>query len=442
MIPSGNVYLMKIENREFIQQAKARVIQQTGSTKIAATLEHALANTLDTTLQRGDHGIFVITGDIPAMWLRDSTCQMRPYLLFCQQHPELQQMISAVIQQQLFFITLDPYANAFNRQPNAAGHKSDLTAMQPQVWERKYEIDSLCYPLQLAWQFWKITGSVSHFTETFSRACWQILDLWQTEQHHTARSPYRFQRPNPPAVTDTLGYDGKGAPVNYTGMTWSGFRPSDDACDWGYLVPANFFATVVLGYMAEIARDVLHDNSLCRKAAALKAAILEGINNHAVVQHPQYGEMYCYETDGAGHHRLMDDANVPSLLSLPLLGALKKDDPRYQNTRRFILSADNPTFRAGRFAQGIGSPHTPTGYIWPIALAVQGLTTSDPAEKLAMIQMMAATDADTGLMHESFDPDNPARFTRPWFSWANAMFCELVLDYCGLRLNDLLGNKE
>lgn len=433
---------MNIENREFIQQCCEQVRQQMGSNTIAATLRHALTNTLDTTLQRGDRGVFVITGDIPAMWLRDSACQMRPYLLFCQQHPELQAMIAGVIQQQMHFITLDPYANAFNRYPDSTGHQSDLTHMQPQIWERKYEVDSLCYPLQLAWLFWKITGITSHFTDTFTRACSLVLNQWEIEQHHHSRSPYRFERPHPPVPTDTLGYEGKGAPVSYTGMTWSGFRPSDDACDWGYLVPANFFASVVLDYLAEIAREVLNNRRLERRATALKSAIEEGIEKHAVVHHPDYGEIYCYETDGAGHYLLMDDANVPSLLSLPLLGAIANDHPRYLNTRRFILSGDNPYFHRGRFAQGVGSPHTPTGFIWPIALAVQGLTARDPAEKLAMIQMMTATDAGSGLMHESFDPDNPARFTRPWFSWANAMFCELVLDYCGLSVSKLIANKE
>lgn len=433
---------MKIHNREFINVSKAQVLRQTGSEKIAAILERALNNTLDTTVQPGENGVFVITGDIPAMWLRDSACQMRPYLLFCRQHSELQAMISGVIQQQMHFITLDPYANAFNRHPDSAGHQSDLTTMQPHIWERKYEIDSLCYPLQLAWLFWKTAGSTSHFNDTFIRASQRILGVWETEQHHMQRSSYRFQRPDPPAPTDTLPHDGKGAPVSYTGMTWSGFRPSDDACRWGYLVPANFFATVVLGYLEEIARDVLHDENTRCRAAALKEIMLAGIEGYAVVTHPLYGEIYCYETDGAGHHLLMDDANVPSLLSLPLLGALAKDDPRYLNTRRFILSEANPYFNAGRYARGVGSLHTPEGYIWPIALAIQGLTATDPAEQRAMIQMLIETDDDTGLMHESLHPDDPSRYTRPWFSWANAMFCELVLDYCGLKLNDLIITQE
>lgn len=433
---------MKIQDREFINVCKEQILRLTGNEKIAAILERALANTLDTTLQTSEHGVFAITGDIPAMWLRDSACQMRPYLLFCQQHQELQAMIAGVLQQQLHFITLDPYANAFNRHPDGSGHQSDLTDMQPQIWERKYEIDSLCYPLQLAWLFWKVTGITRHFNETFVQASNLILDLWETELHHEEQSPYRFQRPNPPAPTDTLTHEGKGAPVSYTGMTWSGFRPSDDACRWGYLVPANFFAVVVLGYLEEIAHEVLHDEDLRLRAAWLKDTIRTGIERFAVTEHEKYGAMYCYETDGQGNALLMDDANIPSLLSLPLLGALAKDDPRYLNTRRFILSPDNPSFTAGHFAQGVGSPHTPEGYIWPIALAVQGLTSDDAAEKLAMIQMLIATDNDTGMMHESFDPDDPSRFTRPWFSWANAMFCELVLDYCGLRLNDLINTRE
>lgn len=433
---------MNIQDREFIAISKAQALRCTGNVKIAEILERGLANTLDTTVQKSDNGVFIITGDIPAMWLRDSACQIRPYLLFCQQHRELQTLIAGVISQQMHFITLDPYANAFNRHPDGSGHQSDLTAMHAQIWERKYEIDSLCYPLQLAWLFWKITGITTHFDQTFIQASRLILELWETEQHHGQRSAYHFQRPNPPAPTDTLPCNGKGAPVSYTGMTWSGFRPSDDACTWGYLVPANFFATVALGYLEDIARDVLHDNAMRCNAVALRATIRAGIEAHAVVRHPDYGEMYCYETDGLGNVLLMDDANVPSLLSLPLLGALAKDDPRYLNTRRFILSTDNPFYRTGKYAQGVGSPHTPTGYIWPIALAVQGLTTDDPAEKLAMIKMLIDTDDNTGMMHESFDPSDPSRYTRPWFSWANAMFCELALDYCGLRLNDLIHQKE
>jgi meiotically up-regulated gene 157 (Mug157) protein len=214
-------------------------------------------------------------------------------------------------------------------------------------------------------------------------------------------------------------------------MTWSGFRPSDDACSYGYLIPANMFAVVVLGYLAEIARDVWGDTEMETEARRLAGEIDAGIQAHGIVEHPSYGAIYAYEADGLGHHALMDDANVPSLLSIPYLGYRGADDPLYQNTRRFILSRGNPYFFEGSAAAGIGSPHTPHRYIWPLALAMQGLTATDPAERERMLDLLERTDAGTQYMHESFFADNPGRFTRSWFAWANALFSELVLAYCG-----------
>lgn len=243
-------------------------------------------------------------------------------------------------------------------------------------------------------------------------------------------------------LRDTRG--GKGAEVAYTGMTWSGFRPSDDACAYGYLIPSNMFAVVVLGYLAEICRDVLRDSELEAEAEKLADEIRHGIESYGVVDHPEYGNIYAYETDGKGNHLLMDDANVPSLLSIPYLGYTSADDPIYQNTRRFVLSHANPYYYQGTASAGVGSPHTPDRYIWPIALAIQGLTTTDREEKLRLLRLMAETDAGTGMMHEGFLVDDPTRYTRPWFSWANMMFCELMMDYCGLRVkaNGIGGGRQ
>jgi meiotically up-regulated gene 157 (Mug157) protein len=200
-------------------------------------------------------------------------------------------------------------------------------------------------------------------------------------------------------------------------------------------MPANMFAVVVLRYLAEIASEVLNDSELEGDSRALAHEIEEGIRKFGVVEHTEYGTIYAYETDGLGLYNLMDDANVPSLLSIPYIGYASAEDPVYQNTRRFVLSTDNPYFYQGKYAEGIGSPHTPDRYIWHIALAIQGLTASDKEEKNRLLELLAATDAGTGMMHEGFHADDPEKYTREWFSWANMLFCELILDVCNIHLN-------
>nr|WP_090806716.1 glycoside hydrolase family 125 protein [Paenibacillus sp. 276b] len=396
--------------------------------KLAQLFQNCYPNTLETTFQQLEDGTaFVITGDIPAMWLRDSSAQVRHYIGDAVKDSELADLIKGVIRKQMFYINLDPYANAFNREGNNHGHKDDITEHNPWVWERKYEIDSLCYPIQLAYLFWKATGDIEIFDDVFQEAVLNILDLWTKEQRHE-QSPYTFERLNCPE-TDTLSYGGRGTPVAYTGMTWSGFRPSDDACTYGYLVPANMFAAVALRYIVEINKDVLRHQDIGRRSQLLLDEIEEGIQTYAITEHPVYGRIYAYETDGMGNYNLMDDANVPSLLSLPYLGYCKADDPVYLNTRRFILSKDNPYYFAGEKAKGIGSPHTPHNYIWHIALAMQGLTTEDPEELEQLLVLLETTDADTGFMHEGFDVNDPGKFTRPWFAWANSICSELIMKY-------------
>ncbi|WP_027093810.1 glycoside hydrolase family 125 protein [Cohnella thermotolerans] len=404
--------------------------------RLALIFRNALSNTLKTTVKRMPDGTtFVITGDIPAMWLRDSAAQVRPFLALAADSPELADMIEGLVARQIACLSADPYANAFNEGPTGQGHQNDRTDMKPWIWERKYEIDSLCYPIHLAYLLWKKTGRTSHLGSGFASAARIVIATWRTEQHHGTKSSYRFERRDCPP-SDTLEREGRGAEVGYTGMTWSGFRPSDDACKYGYLVPSNMFAVVALRNLTEIADCVLRDEPLAKDAAALAAEIDAGIREHGIVRHPDFGPMYAYETDGFGRHHLMDDANVPSLLSIPYLGYAPADDPIYLNTRRFVLSRANPYYYEGRAASGVGSPHTPADYVWPIALAMQGLTSPDPEEKLRMLELMAATDAGTGMMHEGFHADDPTRFTRAWFSWANMMYCELLMDYCGIRIGD------
>ncbi len=383
-------------------------------------------NTLETTTKLlDDQSAFVITGDIPAMWLRDSSAQVRHYLPLAAGDEELQRLLEGLIRRQMSYIHIDPYANAFNEDANDNRYDQDLTELDAWVWERKYEIDSLCYPIQLAYLYWKETGNAGVFDDSFCSGIHTIIALWRTEQRHAEQSPYRFARVDCPP-SDTLRNNRMGMPVNYTGMTWSGFRPSDDACTFGYLIPSNMFAVVVLRYVEEIAAEVWDDEELVRLAAELREEIDFGIQTYGTYLHPKYGKIYAYETDGFGNHNLMDDANVPSLLSIPYLGYATFDDPIYQNTRKFILSSDNPYYHEGKYAKGIGSPHTPAGYIWPIGLAMQALTAQGEAEIRELLSMLQRTDADTGFMHEGFDPDCPESYTRPWFAWANSLFGELI----------------
>lgn len=394
--------------------------------KLSRMFKKCFPNSLQTATELLPDGTtFIFTGDIPAMWLRDSSAQIRPYLPLAKHDRQLRQIIAGLIKRQFRYILIDPYANAFNKKPNRQGHPGDLTARNPWVWERKYEIDSLCYPIQLSYLYWQITGLTDIFDAEFKQALVSILKLWRTEQRHHQRSRYSFQRLNCPP-TDTLKNNGRGLPVNFTGMTWSGFRPSDDACTFGYLIPANMFAVVALDYITMIAREVLRDRSLASSASDLRAEIDYGIKTYGIYNHPRFGKIFCYETDGFGNYNLMDDANVPSLLSIPYLGYTTVNDPVYQNTRCFILSEANPCYFKGRFAAGVGSPHTQDGYIWPIALMIQALTTNDLAEIKSLLKMISETDAHTDLIHESFDPDDPCRYTRDWFAWANSLFGELI----------------
>lgn len=402
----------------------------------AINFNHSFSNTLETTLKVHDDGTtFLLTGDIPAMWLRDSTAQMRPYLVLVEKDEAIRNLIAGLVRKQMYYINLDPYANAFNESENFAGHQSDHTnfnSAKGWIWERKYEIDSLCYPVQLAYLLYKNTGYTEHFDEVFVEAASKILDVFEIEQNHE-KSEYRFVR-DTERLEDTLPREGRGTAVAYTGMTWSGFRPSDDACQYGYLVPSNMFAVVVLDYLVEIFTNLIPNDTLACRAEKLCMVIRDGLENHAKTTNQKGETIWAYEVDGLGQASIMDDSNVPNLMAAPYLGFCEMDDACYLQTRETLLSQENPFYYEGTYACGIGSSHTPENYVWPIAMAMEGLTSLDKKEKRRILDQLVATDAGTHLMHEGFDVDNPKHYTREWFSWANMMFCELVMDYFDIRV--------
>ena len=395
--------------------------------ELSKLFERCFPMTWNETLQLLPDGtVFVITGDIPAMWLRDSTAQIFPYSLICSEDAVLQVLIRGVINRQMQYILIDPYANAFNIEPNKQGHQTDKTDQNDWVWERKFELDSLLYPIQLLWAFWNMTSDETIFTPAIKNALTCIVRVLQTEQKHLSRSAYHFFRHNTIEL-DNLPNFGKGNPVDETGMIWSAFRPSDDRCLYNYHIPSQMFAVVVLDNLSDIFINQYQDFALADEVAILREQIDAGINQYGIYNHPTYGEIYAYETDGRGNYELMDDANIPSLLSIPYLGYIANDDPIYKNTRRFILSRDNPWYFSGKYASGIGSPHTGKGKIWHLSLLTQALTTDDPLELDRILNYLKDSHAGTYLMHESFNPDNPAEFTRQSFAWTNALYSELIL---------------
>jgi hypothetical protein len=383
-----------------------------GSAQEQELFANALTDAEKHATETADGTVYVSTGDIPAEWLRDASAEVRPYLYFAKSDPAVAKFIAGVIAREAKYINVDPYANAFTE---------DYT-----VWERKYELDSLAYPIILSFTYWKVTGDRSIFTGDVSRAFGKIVDLMQTEQRHDERSHYTHPQ---------LSNGGKGASVADTGMVWSGFRPSDDFTTYGYLIPSEMMAVVALGDLAEVETDVYHNQSKSNTDMALRLQINQGIQKYGIVDEPGFGKIYAYEVDGFGHVLLTDDANVPSLLSAPYLGYCSVNDPVYQNTRHFLLSKENPTYEEGKIAKGIGSYHTPSRdknspfkyWIWPLSLVMQDFTSRSPQKQNSLLKMILSSDPGDHLLHESFDPDDAKRLTRQDFAWPNSLFAELVL---------------
>lgn len=413
-----------------IQDIKAMLVNP----KIAWMFENCYPNTLDTTVHfdeggnagRGD--TFIYTGDIPAMWLRDSGAQVWPYVRYAAVDPNMRKMIAGTIIRQFKLICMDPYANAFNDGPTGEGHTDDKTGERPNknVFERKWEIDSHCYPIRLAYAYWKTTGDTSVFDEEWLDAIELTLKVFKDQQRKKGHGDYFFLRETDRQF-DTKCCVGKGNPVKPCGLIASSFRPSDDATTFEFLVPANFFAVKSLRQAAEILETVNHQGRLARECTSLADEVEKALKKHAVVKHPKYGKIYAYEVDGFGNALMMDDANIPSLLSLPYLEAVDIKDPVYKKTRKFILSEYNPYFHKGKVAEGVGSPHIDHDMIWPMSIMMRAFTAQSDKEIKKCVEMLMNTDANTGFMHESFHKDNAEDFTREWFAWQNSLFGELIV---------------
>ncbi|MDM8258076.1 glycoside hydrolase family 125 protein [Phocaeicola barnesiae] len=422
-----------LEKRAFVSSTVERkldeVVAKIADDKLKWMFINCFPNTLDTTvkfkMRDGYPDTFVITGDINAMWLRDSSAQVQNYLSLAAEDEALREMIKGLINRQLDCILLDPYANAFNDGPTASGWQTDATEMRKEVNERKWEIDSLCYPIRLIYQYWKATGDDSVFNAKWEKAMALILKTFQEQQRKENDGPYSFERHTGNAIGTLVNRTGN--PVNPVGMVVSCFRPSDDATIFGFLVPSNMFIVASMRQLSEIIRTTGNGKNLLNQTERLKKEVDEAIQKYGIVNHPVFGKIYAYEVDGYGGCNLMDDANNPSLLSVPYFGYVNADDPVYQNTRKFVWSKHNPYFFKGTVAEGIGGPHCGKDKIWPMSIISKALTSEDKEEIAECLRVLVNTDGNTGFIHESFHKDNPADFSRGWFAWANTLFAELVL---------------
>ena len=448
--PADNIRVTRrpvLEERLFTSDAIEKKIKEVkkllkDAPYLAWMFENCFPNTLDTTVhysqtEVGDDDTFVYTGDIHAMWLRDSGAQVWPYVQFAKNDEKIRRMVRGTILRQLKCICLDPYANAFNFGPTGSEWMSDYTDMNPNLHERKYEIDSLCYPIRLAYYYWQVTGDASIFGDLWREAVDKILKTFREQQRKENKGPYRFMRKTERQY-DTVCNDGYGNPVKPVGLIASVFRPSDDATVFLYLVPSNFFAVTSLRKIAEILTTVNHDAASAVQFSKLADEVETALRKYAIHNHPKYGRIYAFEVDGFGNQLLMDDANVPSLLAMAYLGDVDINDPIYQNTRRFVWSEDNPYFFRGKQGEGIGGPHIGHDMVWPMSIMMRAFTSQDDNEIIQCLQMLVDTDNGTGFMHESFHKDNAAKYTRSWFAWQNTLFGELILKLIDEGKVDLL----
>ncbi|KAJ3162208.1 hypothetical protein HK101_000758 [Irineochytrium annulatum] len=424
---------------------------------IATLFANCYPNTLDTTVAshvpsseavveldgRKRPDSFIITGDIPAMWLRDSMNQVAPYMALIKEDDALRELVLGLIYRQAKCILSHPYSNAFRRTLCDPWDWSSDKVTPPipstsAIWESKYELDSLCAFLKLSTSYHSRAGSAPFVSDRQWLAALKLTLATMRKQQKTTpmdgEVEYTFRRASD-VPSDTLTLGGRGPPGRRCGMVRTAFRPSDDAAVFPFHLPSNCMAAVELRRCAALLfADVRNAEqmSLAEECKALAGEIQEGIERWGVVTHPTLGRVYAYEVDGRGGHLLMDDANVPSLLSLPYLGFCSADDPLYLATRAMVLSGDHNAFYfSGSAGTGVGSPHTGLGWIWPMGMIVQGLTAVEEKERWECLEMLVCAAREEGFMHESFWMDDARKFTRAWFAWANALFGELVIKVVG-----------
>ncbi|HEU0276298.1 MAG TPA: glycoside hydrolase family 125 protein, partial [Rhodanobacteraceae bacterium] len=347
-----------------VEQELVRIQAHIDNPKLAWLFGNCYPNTLDTTVNvgtlEGKPDTFIVTGDIDAMWLRDSSAQVWPYLPLAARDEALRRLYRGLIHRHAHSILIDPYANAFMADPHAhttlpwAQH--DDTDMLPGVAERKWEIDSPCWTIRLAHGYWRATGDRAPFDDAWREAMRRVVDTFRVQQRKDGPGPYHFQRAAV-SPTDTLALGGYGWPARPVGLIHSMFRPSDDACRYSLFVPGNWFAVVSLRQLATMVNALFADQAFAAECIALADEVQAALGKYGTLHGGHGAGAWAYEVNGYGDQACMDDANVPSLLGLPYLGCMPRTDARYRATRQLVWSDRNPYFFSGRVADGIGGPH-------------------------------------------------------------------------------------
>lgn len=420
--------------------------------------QNSYPNTLDTAVKWKGYAAdnaqeeltFLITGDINAMWLRDSSNQVQSYLplLNASSDPNsIASLFRGVINLQARYLLTSPYCNSF-QPPVESGIKIAVndaasqdtvfpTYSNTSVFECKYELDSLAAFLQVSSDYYKATGDVEFFGKfKWTQAVEAVLKVAQDmmtptygDNGEVLKSPYTFTRLTTRA-TETFANDGLGNPTaNGTGLIRSGFRPSDDATIYQYYIPSNMMFSAYLASASEIMSKLSTSNSaaLAQRMSSLSSSLRDSIEAYGTVTHPKFGKIYAFEVDGFGSSNIMDDANIPSLLSAPFIG-YKYDSQTYSNTRSLVLSASNSYFMRGPVINAVGGPHQGPGMAWPMASIMRIFTTQNDDEIVNELRQIVSSTDGLGLIHESINTFNASDWTRQWFSWANGLFGQMILD--------------
>ncbi|CAL3963866.1 unnamed protein product [Diplocarpon coronariae] len=461
--------------------------------------ENSYPNTLDTMIkwrgyakEPGAEGVeekitdeeltYVITGDIDAMWLRDSASQILVYLPLLEASEDKDSLASlwrGLINIHARYIVISPYCHSFQPPPESGvqpTHNGAYSQNHPdppydplKVFDCKWELDSLASFLQISVAYYERTKDIDFFqkyswipaVEAAVLAAAAMKLGTYAKDGKVEKSAWTFTGWTNRG-TETLSNDGLGNPTKENGMIRTAFRPSDDACIYQLLVPANMMWAKYLEDGSLIMEQLKGENAkdITNKMRDQAFGIRQGIDRDAIVHHRDFGDIFAYEIDGYGGANLMDDANVPSLLAIPLWNysesAFKLPPPPhgekaknyaeiYANTRRFVLSDNNPYFMKGPVISAIGGPHVGPGRAWPMAAIIRAITSYSTLGSLAaggldkvsqkdiedevkqQIGMVLNSTAGTGVVHESVDTFNQNKWSRAWFGWANGLLGELLI---------------
>ncbi|ODV89332.1 glycoside hydrolase family 125 protein [Tortispora caseinolytica NRRL Y-17796] len=440
------------ECRTFVSRAVDQQIEdmkdRMSDPDLAQLFENCYPNTLDTTIRWHDSNqeyprTFVVTGDIDAEWLRDSAHQLSVYMPLLSHDKSLKRLVLGAVNQQAEYVLNAPYCNAFNPPPGSKIHGRPMTGdrVTPpsfdinDVFECKFEIDSLASFLLLSAQYYEATMDMSFMTDRWFEAVQLVYDVAKLSQTGSYAENgkyiapvYSFKRLTE-IGTETLALNGHGFPIrNGTNLIRSAFRPSDDATTFQLFIPGNAMFVSAARMLFPALRDAKADDLLA-SYKTLADEIEHGIMEYGTYTHPKYGKVFAYEVDGYGGIVNMDDANLPSLLSLPRFGFINASDPLYLNTRKMLLSKDgNPYYLIGAAISGIGGPHVGTKHAWPMSLLTAIMTSDDDEEILNLLKMVKRSTAGLGLMHEGVNVNYPQDYTRSWFAWCNSEFARTILD--------------